>query len=201
MPALRDKLRAICHSLRMGSYESIESYDLDKIKKCIKDLPSPEQISRMKHEDLKSLQTMVNDIIDKIDNASPVRGIGSAIRHHIDKNLPPFRAPVLGNSTNWYKTASEDYSKRLSPLWNVVKLSGEEFRLQYDKYPILDFVLTKRSEEDYNGGIKETKLHGGKFMSKVPRDVRPPMIIEIFSKAKDILTRDIDDSKVAEINK
>jgi len=69
----------------------------------IRALPSPEKIASMGHGDLMELSTRVERLIFDIGNSKNSRTRDFAIRHRIDKGIPPRLAPVLGD--NWLASA------------------------------------------------------------------------------------------------
>jgi hypothetical protein len=61
----------------------------------IKALPSAEQISSMGHGDVVDLSRRVERLLFDIDNAKNSRTVGFALRHRMDKGIPPQRPPLL----------------------------------------------------------------------------------------------------------
>jgi len=74
----------------------------------IKGLPSTERIASMNHGDLVELSSRVERLIFDIDNSKNSRTMDYAIRHRIDKGIPPRLAPVLAQKTNWFERATTD---------------------------------------------------------------------------------------------
>ena len=201
MKTLKDKVRAICHSLKMETLTGVDPNLRPDISSRISSLPSPEQIQSMGNNDLSDLSKISERLMADLDRSKNGRTMDFAIRHNLDKGIPPRMSPILGCSENWYKRASiqkkaharlrdldaDDYSKALSPAWNVVQLKPGLFQLKYTDAPILDFSLTKRPDGRFDGDIEEVKVYGMNYWKKVPEEIRFPMVIEIFSRAKDIL--------------
>ena len=77
------------------------------------------------------------------------------------------------------------------PLWDVSKIGENKFRLSYQKIPIQDYSLITNSDGKYDGNIKEIKTYGSNYVAKVPHNVRLPIILEMFSRAKDIIDREM----------
>ena len=197
--AYRDKVRVICHSLRMASLTGVDPAKVIDLSSRIRALPPPEKIASMEHGSLAELSTRVERIIFDIGNAKNSRTFDFAIRHRIEKGLPTRLSPVIasGEGTWLEKGAAEeegkDYSKTLSPEWNASKTSqkigkSRIFRLNFGTTPVLDFTLS-RSGDKYDGGIDELRYHPG---IPYPRGVRPPCVMEIASMAHRVLGDDID---------
>jgi len=98
MPAYRDKIRVICHSLKMASLSGVDPQYLLSISSRIKGLPSAEKLSSMGHSELLDVSTRVERLIFDMDNARNSRTVGYAIKHRIDKGIPPRMPPVLAES-------------------------------------------------------------------------------------------------------
>ena len=106
MPAYRDKVRVICHSLKMASLSGVDPHQTLSISSRVRALPSPEKIASMEHGDLIELSTRVERLIFDIGNSKNSRTTGYAIKHRIDKGIPPRLAPVLAGS--WLERADSD---------------------------------------------------------------------------------------------
>lgn len=107
MQTLRDKVRAICHDLRLRPLTGVEGGVLKDIVSRIRHLPSAEAISSMPREDLPELRARAERLIFDIDKAGNRRTTGYATRHVVDKGIPPRRAPVVEGAVRagWYKRA------------------------------------------------------------------------------------------------
>lgn len=192
MKTYRDKIRVICHSLKMTSLAGVDPNVSIDLSTRIKSLPSPEKISSMGHNDLVVLSGRIERLLFDIGNSKNSRTVDFAIRHRTDKGIPPRLAPVLAKD-NWLtRAASEekDWSRHLHPNWEVIITNdkigeGRVFRLTFSRNPILDFVLTRQNGK-YDGNIKEIKKYP--LLSWIKqKGIRPPMIIELFSKATNLL--------------
>ena len=95
-----DKLRAICHSLKMQNFNNLDENCFVDIKSRIKCLPSAEEILKYSDEDLKELRNRVENLLFDIDRADNQRTKGYCLRHKVNKKMPPRRPPVLNK--NWY---------------------------------------------------------------------------------------------------
>jgi hypothetical protein len=92
----------------MTSLVGIDPVNFVSISSRIKGLPSPEKIASMGHNDLMELSARVERLIFDIGNAKNSRTVGFAIRHRIDKGLPPRMRPLLANKDNWLAKAMEE---------------------------------------------------------------------------------------------
>lgn len=194
-----DKVRVICHSLRMASLAGVDPNRLVDLSSRIRALPSPERIASMGHSDLVELSTRVERLIFDIGNSKNSRTTDFAIRHRIDKGIPPRLAPVLGE--NWLERSaseipSDDYSRRLHPDWNVVKTEARigpsrVLLLRFGKTPVYEFVLTRRphltmgGKEGYDGDIRIVRRFPVGFLAG--KGIREPMTIEVSSRAQDAI--------------
>lgn len=106
MPAYRDKVRVICHALKMASMTGIDPQQLISISSRVRGLPSAEKIAAMGHGDLVELSSRIERLIFDMGNAKNARTVGFAIKHRIDKGIPPRLAPVLAGS--WLDRAVSD---------------------------------------------------------------------------------------------
>jgi ribosomal protein S27AE len=107
MLPLRDKIRAICHSLKMDPLTGIDPSREEDLRSRIKALPEAEIISTMARGGLEGIRVRTERLIFDIDNAKNSRTRGFALRNMVDKGLPPRRAPLLGSLIlpNWFKKA------------------------------------------------------------------------------------------------
>ena len=110
MKTYRDKVRVICHALRMSSLAGVDPDKAISLTSRIKALPSPERIATMSHSDSMELSKRVERLIFDIGNSKTSRTIDYAIKHRIDKGLPPRLAPILGNRNNWLVRAAQEDS-------------------------------------------------------------------------------------------
>ena len=122
--AYRDKVRVICHSLRMASMAGVDPNKTLDLSSRIKSLPSPEKIASMEHGGLVELSRRVERLIFDIDNSKNSRTVGYAIRHRIDKGIPPRMAPVLASGGTWLEKAAAEESHKL--MQDGTPMSGEE---------------------------------------------------------------------------
>lgn len=100
MLPVRDKLRAICHSLKMRSLDVFDENLRADLKSRIEYLPSPEKITEMGKDDLVTLRKNLDNLLYDIDRADNKRSEGYALRHKVDKRLPPSLKPLL--ASRWY---------------------------------------------------------------------------------------------------
>jgi hypothetical protein len=105
MGPVRDKIRAMCHELRMSSLSGVGYRNKKDIQSRIRALPVPERISAMSHKELQAMSVRIERLIFDIDNSIENRTAPNALRNMIDKGLPLSRPPILGGGKNWYKTA------------------------------------------------------------------------------------------------
>jgi hypothetical protein len=101
MPQVRDKLRAICHSLRMQTWESLDPMVLANIHTRIRKLPSAEGISIMSDTELEGLRKRLDRLLFDIDRHDNIRSKARAIRYTVDTGLPPRREPLIAGGS-WY---------------------------------------------------------------------------------------------------
>lgn len=106
--AYRDKVRVICHSLRLASLAGVDPNRVIDLSSRIRSLPSPEKIASMEHGDLANLSARVERLIFDIGNARNSRTFDYAIKHRIDKGIPPRLSPVLAEGSNWLERAAQD---------------------------------------------------------------------------------------------
>jgi hypothetical protein len=113
MLPLRDKIRAICHSLKMDNLAGVDPNRVADLEARKKALPGAEKISAMSHSDLEELRVRTERMLFDIDNARNSRTKDFAMRHMVDKGLPPRRRPILGSlmSPNWLKRAEDMLEK------------------------------------------------------------------------------------------
>jgi hypothetical protein len=100
MLPVRDKLRAVCHSLKMKSLEGLDANAQADLRSRISKLPSPEGILVMSGEDLQTLRSRLDRLLYDMDRADNTRTFGYALRHRVDKGLPPVLPPLL--ASRWY---------------------------------------------------------------------------------------------------
>ena len=112
MPAYRDKIRVICHSLKMTSLTGVDPAKIVDLTSRIRALPAPEKLASMSHGNLVELSQRVEKLIFDIGNAKNSRTVGYAIKHKIDKGIPPRMAPLLAATPkDWLCTAMEASEK------------------------------------------------------------------------------------------
>jgi uncharacterized protein with von Willebrand factor type A (vWA) domain len=106
MPALIDKVRVFCHELKMDALAGVDpDLELD-LRSRIKALPSPEAMSKMGHTDLQELATRCERLVFDLDNARNGRTKSFALRHRIQKGIPPRLEGILDDLTStWYRRA------------------------------------------------------------------------------------------------
>lgn len=88
----------------MASLTGVNPDRIIDLSARIKALPSPEKIACMSHGELMDVSTRVERIIFDIGNAKNSRTYDFAIKHRIDKGMPPRLAPVLAD--NWLARAN-----------------------------------------------------------------------------------------------
>lgn len=101
MLTFKDKIRAMCHQLKMDSLLNVESSHLSDLRSRIAKLPSPEKIAGMSKDELEALGNRMEHLIYDLDKASVPRSKQRALRDISVKGLPPYRKPLLA-SKNWY---------------------------------------------------------------------------------------------------
>lgn len=101
MPGLRDKLRAICHEVRMRPLQG-EPNQLAQLQLRVAKLPSPESILTLSDEALKQLRALLDRLIYDLDRHENNRSLANGQRHQHRTGLPPMRQPL---TANWYQTA------------------------------------------------------------------------------------------------
>jgi hypothetical protein len=89
----------------MAPLTGVDPYKLVDLSSRIKALPSTEKIASMGHGDLIELSRRVERLIFDVDNSKNSRTIGYAIKHRIDKGIPPRLSPVLAEKSNWLERA------------------------------------------------------------------------------------------------
>lgn len=97
---LREDLKRLCRSLKLDNMQSIEEVFLRSLKERVRELPSSEIIDVLSEPELDSLRVVAQELQFDIDNSRTLRTHDHAIRHKINKDLPPPRKPVL--ASNWY---------------------------------------------------------------------------------------------------
>lgn len=110
-PSYRDKVRVICHSLRMASLAGVDPDRIIDLTSRIRALPTPEKLASMHHGDLMELSSRVEKLIFDIGNAKNSRTFGFAIKHRIDKGIPPRMAPLLATADpkdNWLTRSAQN---------------------------------------------------------------------------------------------
>ena len=95
----RDKLRVICHSLRMKTFDSLDPFALADLHSRIRKLPSAEKISIMADNELEGLRKRLDRLLFDIDRRDNPRSKARADRYQADTHLPPRREPLVAN---WY---------------------------------------------------------------------------------------------------
>ena len=105
MKTLNDKVRAVGHHLKMSTLNGLDEAAVPDLRQRIKDLPSPEKVAEMDRVQLESLANVMDKIVFDMGKARLVRTVDHDIRHRVQKGIPPYRSPVLGSSSNWYRRA------------------------------------------------------------------------------------------------
>ena len=100
MPSIMDKLRAICHSLKMKNLEGLDSNAQADLRSRISHLPSSEKILLMGADELEELRQRLDKLLFDMDRADNKRTVGYSLRHRVDKKLPPPSSPLL--ASRWY---------------------------------------------------------------------------------------------------
>ncbi len=109
MKTYRDKARVICHALRMSSLSGVDPDKILGLSSRIKALPPPEKIASMSHGDSMELTKRLERLIFDIGNSKTSRTVDYAIKHRIDKGIPPRLSPVLGSgSDDWMTRAAQE---------------------------------------------------------------------------------------------
>jgi len=92
----------------MASLTGVDPSKTIDLSSRIRTLPTPEKIASMQHGDLIELSRRVEKLIFDIGNAKNSRTVGYAIKHRIDKGIPPRLSPVLAksNKDDWLSRAS-----------------------------------------------------------------------------------------------
>jgi len=128
MLPMRDKIRAICHDLKMNPLSGVDPNRIDDFRARMKALPTAEQIESMDRSGLDELGVRVERLIFEIDNARNTRTKDFALRHIVDKGIPPHRPPILGSGVQltWLKRALNDtgslYDIIQSPLQSDLEM-------------------------------------------------------------------------------
>ena len=101
MLPLRDKLRVICHQIKMTTKPVSDETMSVRLAERIKCLPNAEHIASMKQGELKELQAQVSNLMLDIEQANTSRTHDGYVQSMSKKGLPPYRKPVLP-ARNWY---------------------------------------------------------------------------------------------------
>ena len=107
MPGIRDKLRVICHSLRMKAFDGYDPSALPDLHSRIRKLPSADTISKLSNVDLENLRKRLDRLIFDIDRHDTPRSMARGVRYQVDTNLPPRRRPLVART--WYQMSKEAY--------------------------------------------------------------------------------------------
>lgn len=107
----KQRLRSLCHHLRMDNLEGLDEASMSTLRKEIKHLPSSETISKMSATELEGLRVRVQELQFAIDNSRNKRTQDYAVRNMVNKGLPPPRPPILA-SKNWYQIYKESSRSR-----------------------------------------------------------------------------------------
>ena len=100
----RSDLRVVCHDLKMRSLSGIDDpVVLSDIRSRIEHVPSAESIAVMADEQVATWRKTLDGLLFDIDRADRRRTFDHAIKHRIDKGLPPYRKPILAN---WYNVST-----------------------------------------------------------------------------------------------
>ena len=191
---LRDKLRAICHEVRMRPLQG-DPTQIGQLRIRIDRLPSPEAILTQPEPELKQLRALLDRLIYDLDRFESNRSIPEAQRYQHRTGLPPHRRPLVAN---WYQLAmlkeanglnnpGAEARRQLHPDWNFEMLANGVFRASFQEKPILDYTLTKTGNGKYDGGIKEVQVYGRNYLPLIDQGIRAPLTIEFFSRAQDLL--------------
>ena len=191
---LRDKLRAICHEVRMRPLQG-DPTQIGTLRIRISKLPSPEAILSLPEPELKQLRALLDRLIYDLDRFESNRSVPEAQRYQHRTGLPPQRRPLVAN---WYQQAmlkeangindpGADARRQLHPDWNFEMLGNGVFRASFQGKPILDYTLTKRENDKHDGGIKEVRTYGRNYQPLFDQGIRAPLTIEFFSRAQDLL--------------
>lgn len=100
MLPIKDKMRVICHSLKMRNLDGLDTNLQADLKSRISYLPSAEKILTMGSTELEDLRGRLDRLLYDIDRADNKRTVGYSIRHKVDKKLPPALPPVI--ASGWY---------------------------------------------------------------------------------------------------
>ena len=98
---LRDKLRAICHEVRMRPLQG-DPAQIGQLRIRISKLPSPEAIQTLPEPNLIQLRALLDRLIYDLDRHESHRSISEAQRYQHRTGLPPHRRPLVAN---WYQLA------------------------------------------------------------------------------------------------
>jgi hypothetical protein len=112
---IRDKVRAMCHQLKMHSLLNVEQSAIFDLRSRIAKLPSPEQIASLPKDDLKSLNNRIEHLLHDIDEHSNHRSQQRALRETLQKNgLPPRRKPLLAGRQDEHVFNLKRYAQKIS---------------------------------------------------------------------------------------
>ena len=111
---LRDKLRAICHEVRMRPLQG-DPTQIGTLRIRISKLPSPEVILTMPEPELKQLRALTDRLIYDLDRFESNRSVAEAQRYQHRTGLPPRRRPLIAN---WYQQAMLKEASESDEAWD-----------------------------------------------------------------------------------
>ena len=155
MKSYKDKVRVICHSLKMNTLAGVDPNRTVDLSSRIRALPSPERISSMGHGDVLDLTKRVERLLFDIDNSRNSRTVGFAIRNRIDKGLPPRMRPVLAMAPN------EDNAMELEEILRTMDVPRD----RHSDYAWLFRNMTTRNS-DHPGFERAMELAAGLAMDR-----------------------------------
>jgi hypothetical protein len=97
LKSYKDKVRVICHALRMGTMVGVDPVKMADLSSRIRALPTAERIASMDHGDVLDLSKRLERLLFDIDRSKNSRTTEQALRHRIDKGLPPRMPPILAS--------------------------------------------------------------------------------------------------------
>ena len=105
MQELRDKLRVICHDLRMRPLIGIDPAAIPDLQSRISKLPSAQAIANLDEGSIKTLQGRVDRLLYDVARHDNERSRARAVRYQVETKLPPKRQPLFAAQSGWYRTA------------------------------------------------------------------------------------------------
>ena len=144
MLPIRDKLRVICHDLRMRALSGIDDLSVfADLQNRINHLPSPESILVMKDDELLGLRNRLDKLMYDVDRADKRRTHDHAVRHWMDKGLPPYRKPLF--SKTWYQRIK------------TAMLNDEELNSLCDEFELRVLRLEGCNPENYEFCLSQVR--------------------------------------------